>query len=178
MNRSASKNSSGRSNRRPSAQEKSSRPAFITGLLIGAAVMYFVPPMLDNTSQLRPSVASDLVDKANIQELKFDFYTLLKDNEILISDNQEAPKNIADTGKDWQYLLQAGSFKNSQDAESFKVELLLLNLPTESESVKGKNGDIWHRVLVGPFINTSKMASARAKLAQNEIDSLLLKRSQ
>ncbi|MBT6779648.1 MAG: carbamoyl-phosphate synthase small subunit, partial [Porticoccaceae bacterium] len=39
------------------------------------------------------------------------------------------------------------------------------------------SGVVWHRVLVGPFANTSKMASARAKLAQNEIDSLLLKRS-
>ena len=74
--------------------------------------------------------------------------------------------------------MQAGSFKNVQDAENFKVQLLLLNLPAESERVTSKNGDIWHRVLVGPFVNTSKMASARAKLAQNEINSLLLKRSQ
>ena len=178
MNRSASKNSSGRSNGRPAAQEKSSRPAFIAGLLIGSAVMYFVPPMLDDTSQSSPSVVGKLVEKANIQELKFDFYTLLKDNEILIPDDQEAQSNSINPDKNAQYLLQAGSFKNVQDAENRKVQLLLLNLPAVNERVTSKNGDIWHRVLVGPFVNTSKIASARAKLAQNEIDSLLLKRSQ
>ena len=178
MNRSASKNSSGKGNRRPAAQEKSSRPAFIAGLLIGAAVMYFVPPMLNKTSQSNPSAVGELIEKANIQELKFDFYTLLKDNEILIPDDQEAQSNSINPDKNTQYLLQAGSFKNVQDAENFKVQLLLLNLPAESERVTRKNGDIWHRVLVGPFVNTSKIASARAKLAQNEIDSLLLKRSQ
>ena len=119
-----------------------------------------------------------ILEKANIQELKFDFYTLLKDNEILIPDDQEAQSNSINPDKNAQYLLQAGSFKNVQDAENRKVQLLLLNLPAVNERVTSKNGDIWHRVLVGPFVNTSKIASARAKLAQNEIDSLLLKRSQ
>ena len=176
MNRSASKNSSGRSNRRPAAQEKSSRPAFIAGLLIGAAVMYFVPPMLDNTASPSTSVVGDLVEKTNIQELKFDFYTLLKDNEILIPDNQDTQSSLAKTEADSQYTLQVGSFKKTQDAENFKVELILLNLPAKNERVKNEDGEIWHRVSVGPFANTSKMASARAKLAQNDINSLVLKR--
>jgi len=34
-----------------------------------------------------------ILEKANIQELKFDFYTLLKDREILIPDDQEAQSN-------------------------------------------------------------------------------------
>ena len=176
MNRSASKNSSGRSNRRPAVQEKSSRPAFIAGLLIGAAVMYFVPPMLDNTAPSSISVVGDLVEKTTIQELKFDFYTLLKDNEILIPDNQDTQSSLAKTEADSQYTLQVGSFKKTQDAENFKVELLLLNLPANNERVKNKDGEVWHRVSVGPFANTSKMASARARLAQNDIDSLVLKR--
>ena len=176
MTRTASNNNSGRTNRRPAAQEKSSRPAFIAGLLIGAAVMYFVPPMLDNTKQVTPSAIDDLVDKANIQELKFDFYTLLKDNEILIPDNQNAQSSLVKSEIDSQYTLQVGSFKKTQDAENFKVELILLNLPAKNERVKNEDGEIWHRVSVGPFANPSKMASARAKLAQNDIDSLVLKR--
>jgi cell division protein FtsN len=44
------------------------------------------------------------------------------------------------------------------------------------ETSGADTGDIWHRVLVGPFANTSKTAAARAKLSQNDIDSLLIKR--
>ena len=177
MSRTASNKSSGRTNRGPAIQEKSSRPAFIAGLLIGAAVMYFVPPMLDSTEQSSPSVVGELVDKVKTQELKFDFYTLLKDNEILIPNNEATQSSLVKTDTNSQYTLQVGSFKKTQDAENFKVELLLLNLPAKNERVKNENGEIWHRVSVGPFANTSKMASARAKLAQNEIDSLLLKRA-
>ena len=82
--------------------------------------MYFVPPMLDHTKQVTPSAIDDLVDKANIQELKFDFYTLLKDNEILIPDNQNAQSSLVESEIDSQYTLQVGSFKKTQDAENFK----------------------------------------------------------
>ena len=124
-----------------------------------------------------PQLLIELVEKADLKELKFDFYTLLKETEILVPDDQDSA-NTTDPEKDAVYVLQAGSFKNIRDAENLKVELLLMNLLAESESVKSKNGDIWHRVLVGPFTDTSKMASARAKLAENNIDSLKLKRKQ
>ena len=74
------------------------------------------------------------------------------------------------------YLLQVGSFKNNQDAESLRVQLLLLNLESFVESYKTSSGDTWHRVLVGPFTNNSDSLSARTKLSENNLDSLLLKR--
>ncbi len=85
--------------------------------------MYFVPPMLDNTASSSTSVVSDLVEKTNIQELKFDFYTLLKDNEILIPDNQDTQASLAKNEADSQDTLQVGSFKKTQDAENYKEEL-------------------------------------------------------
>ena len=165
----SSKNKSGRNSNKSTGT--SSRPAFISGLCIGALIMYVLPPMLDTDKKIDTAAVTDIVGKADIQELKFDFYELLKDDEIMVSpESSEIEQNS-------QYVLQVGSFKSAQDAENLKVQLLLMNLSAESESVKGKSGVVWHRVLVGPFANTSKMASARAKLAQNEIDSLLLKRS-
>jgi hypothetical protein len=98
-----------------------------------------------------------------------DFYEFLKNNEAFVTENNKL-------GQDNQYLLQVGSFKNLNDSENFKVELLLIDLPVSSESVKSKNGDTWHRVLVGPFANTSEMESARAKLVENKIPSFLLER--
>ena len=78
--------------------------------------------------------------------------------------------------KTYSYLLQAGSFKYVKDAENLRVELLLLNLDAAIEAVTLGSGEVWQRVLVGPFSNMSKVAAARTKLAQNRIDSLLLKR--
>ena len=54
--------------------------------------------------------------------------------------------------------------------------MLLLNLDAAIEAVTLGSGEVWQRVLVGPFSNMSKVAAARTKLAQNRIDSLLLKR--
>jgi len=149
----------------------------MSGLVIGALIMYFFPLINESSPSDAAVAVNEIVEKADLKELKFDFYTLLKETEILVPDDQDSA-NTADPEKDAVYVLQAGSFKNIRDAENLKVELLLMNLSAESESVKSKNGDIWHRVLVGPFTDTSKMASARAKLAENNIDSLKLKRKQ
>ncbi|MBT4590854.1 MAG: SPOR domain-containing protein [Porticoccaceae bacterium] len=177
MAQNSSKNGSNRYARAQPSSEKSSRPAFMSGLVIGALIMYFFPLINESSPSDAAAAVNEIVEKADLKELKFDFYTLLKETEILVPDDQDSA-NTADPEKDAVYVLQAGSFKNIRDAENLKVELLLMNLSAESESVKSKNGDIWHRVLVGPFTGTSKMASARAKLAENNIDSLKLKRKQ
>ena len=175
MSSSARKNGASRIKREPPASEKSSHASFFTGLLIGALVMYLLPPMLDVAEIDNTVVTPELEENKVIEELTFDFYTLLKDNEILVDQEQEQETSTKNS-KNTQYLLQVGSFKNPEDAENLKVELLLMNLAAHNETVTGKNGEIYHRVLVGPFPNTSKMASARARLAQNDMDSLLLKR--
>ena len=177
MGRSARKNGASRINKQAAVGEKSSHPAFFAGLLIGALVMYFLPPMLNGTKIEETKTVPEVAEKKAIEELTFDFYTLLKDNEILIDQDQE-PDTSAAENKNTEYLLQVASFKNPEDAENLKVELLLMNLAANSETVTSKNGEIFHRVLVGPFPNTSKMASARARLAQNNMESLLLKRFQ
>jgi cell division protein FtsN len=74
------------------------------------------------------------------------------------------------------YLLQAGSFRNADDADSVRVSLLLLNMHASIEKVTTAPGETWHRVLVGPFTTTAELGSARTKLTQNGIDSIQVKR--
>ena len=116
----SSKNKSGRNSSKSTGT--SSRPAFISGLFIGALIMYVLPPMLDTDKKIDPAAVTDIVGKADIQELKFDFYELLKDDEIMVSpESSEIEQNS-------QYVLQVGSFKSAQDAENLKVQLLLESL--------------------------------------------------
>ena len=114
--------------------------------------------------------------KAEASDLQFDFYTLLKKTEIIVPNNTSEESEDEQPEENFTYLLQAGSFKIANDAESRRVKLLLLNLNASVELINLGNGEKWHRVLVGPFDDASSMTYARTKLAENQIDSLLLKR--
>ncbi len=74
------------------------------------------------------------------------------------------------------YVLQAGSFKSAEDADSVRARLLLLNMDASIEKVSPNPGETWHRVLVGPFTSKTRLGEARAVLTRNGIDSIQLKR--
>ncbi|MDE0840864.1 MAG: SPOR domain-containing protein [Porticoccaceae bacterium] len=152
------------------------RLSFCAGALLGAAAMYALAPMLPPASVIPKIVeqAADLSPEKKLADLTFTFYNELKNAEIAVPVGPS--KDAAQDAINYTYLLQAGSFKYVKDADSLRVELLLLNLEAAVEAVTLGSGEIWHRVLVGPFDNMSKVAAARVKLAQNRIDSLLLKR--
>lgn len=169
------KKSATRNPKKKAAEPSSSRPAFLAGLIIGAACMYFVPLLLE-PKPVDPDTAIEAADESKLSALKFDFYTLLKDSEIIVPDSSQFESNKSQVEKNHAYVLQVGSFRNPRDAESLKVQLLLLNLTAEIETFGLDTGTV-HRVLVGPFANTSKMTLARNKLADNKINSLLLKRT-
>ncbi len=168
------KKSATRHPKQKAAEPKSSRPAFASGLIIGALCMYFIPILLE-PNPVDSATSAKPAEDSKLSALKFDFYTLLKDSEIIVPDSSQFEESKNQVEVKHSYVLQAGSFRNPRDAENLKVQLLLLNLSAEIETFSLDTGTV-HRVLVGPFANTSKMASARAKLAENKINSLLLKR--
>lgn len=108
---------------------------------------------------------------------RFDFYTMLPEQTI----EEDAPP--AETAKprptskpNEYYLLQAGSFRQRDDADRRRAELLLLGLEPRVEESTGDNGR-WFRVYLGPFESRSKMSKARSLTAAQNIDTLVLKRS-
>ncbi len=171
------KRSSNRSVKKQPAKQGSSLPTFLFGMVFGALLMHFAPALL-KTAPTATTAVQDVTEtvKEEASELKFDFYTLLKNTEIIVPSNEPTDNQNIEPEENFSYLLQAGSFKNSSDAEALRVKLLLLNLSASVETVKIGNGEKWHRVLVGPYTDSSSMAYARAKLAENAIDIVLLKR--
>ncbi|MFT5084484.1 MAG: cell division protein FtsN, partial [Lentisphaeria bacterium] len=75
-----------------------------------------------------------------------------------------------------QFILQVASFKSLKDAERVRAELILLNLEAKTETAKVRNGETWHRVLVGPFESHSKLSKARNMLLTNRYEALVLKK--
>ena len=109
---------------------------------------------------------------------RFDFYTLLPEQTIEVElepGEIQRPRDTATTAATEQYLLQAGSFRQREDADRRRAELLLLGLEPRVEEATGDNGR-WYRVYLGPYDSRSKMAKARSLTAGQDIDTLLLKR--
>ena len=108
---------------------------------------------------------------------RFDFYTMLPEQTL---EEDTLPGEVASprqaSGPEEYYLLQAGSFRQREDADRRRAELLLLGLEPRVEESRGDNGR-WFRVYLGPFESRSKMSRARSLTAGQNIDTLVLKRS-
>ena len=143
-------------------------------LLLYVATINSRQSVTNTETQETEDITAKQIDKNRQPQPRFDFYQLLKEQEVVVPDTTP---ELTDTESDNSvYLLQAGSFRNSNDADQLRAQLLLLNLMATVEKARTRSGDTWHRVLVGPFESRSKLAKARSILASQEISSLLLKR--
>lgn len=75
---------------------------------------------------------------------------------------------------DASYLLQAGAFRSSSDAEAMKVKLALIGF--EARVINAEvNGQTLYRVRVGPYAQLDAMNRARARLAENGIEASVVR---
>ncbi|WP_330947901.1 SPOR domain-containing protein [Thermomonas sp. LB-4] len=84
-----------------------------------------------------------------------------------------APKAAADGGST-RYLLQAGAFGASGDAEATKAKIALLGLNARVESAQ-IDGKTVYRVRMGPYGSASELAEAKAKLAGGGLPAMAVK---
>ncbi len=157
-------------------------PAWVwlfTGAILGAFVM-FLMRLADIKDQPQTQVKNTPVaetDAPSESSPKFDFYELLKNNNISVPEfGGDSQTDSIQSAPEYDYLLQVASFKSKKDAEALKIKLLLLNLEASLEKAKIESGGTWHRVIVGPFESRSLLAKARSTLISNNYSALLLKR--
>lgn len=158
--------------KRRSEQSSAGFPVFLSGFILGIIACQLIPYLLKTDNQALDANNNAVTNEAPAAP-DFQFPNLLKGDEI----NIPSTENNTSVNTDASYLLQVGSFKNKDDAESQRIKLLLLNLPVFTEAFKTSSGESLHRVLVGPFSNSRDSSSARKKLLKNNLDSLLLKRN-
>jgi cell division protein FtsN len=84
------------------------------------------------------------------------------------------PASTDGGGNDTPYLLQAGAFGASGDAEAVKAKIALLglNARVESATIGGKTV---YRVRMGPYGTASELATAKGKLADGGLPALAIK---
>lgn len=151
---------------------------FIAGLVLGAfaASYYFIKNPVETPApkeEPKPKVTENKTPKP-----RFDFYKLLQESETIVPASEAAgEEKPTQQEAGIEYLIQVGSFPKAEDADKLRAQLILLNLDAGVEKVEIRKGEIWHRVVVGPFDNQNALTSARSQLVKNEYNALVLKRA-
>jgi cell division protein FtsN len=170
-------------NRRP---KKNAAPAwlwFILGAICGAFAMSLVFTLHKPQTNTEPAAeqAKPAQTAPKTPKPRFDFYKLLQESETIVPATEtagDADKSQSSTSADnLEYILQVGSFPAQPEADKLRAQLLLLNLDVHIEPVEIHKGEVWHRVVVGPFDSQEKLTTAKAKLVENQYTALVLKRA-
>lgn len=138
---------------------------------------------------IEPAVADD--KPAKPAKPKYDFYSVLPEMEVVIPDAevrakaqelkaaQQQGKPVAATVAPAEpgglrYWLQAGSFKDTKQAEELKAKLALLGLRAQVADVN-INGTPWYRVRVGPYGSAGELDTGKRELEANGMTAIALK---
>ncbi|MFP4079940.1 MAG: SPOR domain-containing protein [Ectothiorhodospira sp.] len=130
---------------------------------------------------------------------RFDFYTLLPELEVAVPGNapptsplppepepsrsesrstpeepEPTPGSGDESSADTRLLLQAGAFRESQQADRMRASLAMLGIEAHIQKVRANN-DTWHRVRIGPFDDQEAMERMRSRLAEHQIQTVTVK---
>ncbi len=110
---------------------------------------------------------------------RFDFYTLLPEFEVAVPEESEPVPQVKVTPKVTKqpnalgYILQVGSFRKYQEADSLKAKLALMGVESSIQTVRVNNGT-WHRVRVGPYRDREQLNRIRDRLRNNNVNAMLM----
>ena len=121
----------------------------------------------------KPETASPKEEKQT-----FDFYQMLPNFEVVIPEHDKEVQRSGEVSKveePGMYVLQAGSFRNAEDADRLRAQLALVGLESDVQTVTIDRNQTWHRVRIGPFSNLDRLDQARKRLAENNIQALVIR---
>lgn len=165
------------------------------GLFLGFLV--FLNKLQQQPKQTDDSIKSEqkatVKNKVDKSLPKFDFYAVLPKMEVILPREDETevrpsgkkiPPSTSNTatkgpekaaaapGEQGKFMLQAGSFRNSADAERLRAEYTLDGFNVRVQPGVLDNGDTWYRVMIGPFSNKTDLRNAQTRLAVRHVDAL------
>ena len=167
---------------------------FVTGLSLGAfftAYLLMQPnlPWLSGGTK-SPGVKTDANNKRtanNKQDKakdtskltlpKFEFYDILRKRKLNISERIASEQEEQSTKIDDNnvYLLQVGSFKEYQTADTLKAKLALIGITSYITAIVLNGSDSRYRVRIGPFDDADKLRKTSQLLKDNDFQYMLVK---
>lgn len=143
---------------------------FLVGLLVGLALAVVVALMVKSnnpfTGQPATSGEGASAPAAPTEAPKYEFYQALPEGE--------GGSQPAGAAAGTAYFLQAGAFGSSADADEMKARLALLGF--EAKILSSQEGEtLLHKVRIGPYKSLDELNSARARLTQSGMDTMLVR---
>ncbi len=160
---------------------------FILGLGLGllvAAGVYVYDRISAQQKSGKPTPTNSARNGARDEEAaedkdsKFDFYDMLPKFEVVVPEKKEkavGPEGgTAPIARPGTYVLQAGSYRNLPDADRVRAQLALQGIEAMIQKVTVDN-DTWHRVRIGPVTNLGELNKLRKRLAEAEVDAIVVR---
>lgn len=193
-----SKASKGKSKNKPRAKAKSGNTPgwvmLVSGLVIGglASVGAYVfykgddsapadtTPVAEVKPAPKPQATASAKPKADTKKStsekpRFEFYTLLPEQEVIIPDSEVREQQQRMTEKQsGSYVIQVGSFRRKEDADSLKAKLAFLGIESNIDHVT-PNEETWYRVRVGPYSDPRELNRIRNRIHANKMNTLVVK---
>lgn len=154
------------------------------GLAIGAAIYLYQTRFSSHTSAqavIAPPVEKKPQAKPEVTQQpakpQYDFYTLLPEMEVVIPEKDDLADSTqhARADKKEVYVLQAGSFRRFEEADTLKANLALIGIQATIQSVAINGDETWYRVRMGPYSDFSQLRQARSRLRKKDIEYIVLK---
>jgi cell division protein FtsN len=154
------------------------------GLAIGAAIYFYqtrfrhhppaqavIAPPVEKKPPAKPEITQQPAKP------QYDFYTLLPEMEVVIPEKDDIADSTqhARADKKVVYVLQAGSFRRFEEADTLKANLALIGIQATIQSVAINGDETWYRVRMGPYSDFSQLRQARSRLRKNDIEYIVLK---
>ena len=168
-----------------------------TGLLVAFGVYLWASEIPSPTELIRgigdslgkegSAEQTDVTEKSEtrLPLPEFTFYNILPKLEVPVSDSDLRNRSALEGAGRFpvgqsvdarsEYVLQVGSFKKFTDADRRKAHLALRGIRGDIDRVVINGQDVWFRVNIGPLETIEEVRKMRVVLAENDIDSLLLR---
>jgi cell division protein FtsN len=104
---------------------------------------------------------------------RFDFYKILPGTEEAVTDKEF--KRASPAAAKEVYFLQVAAFQSPSDADNLKARLALSGIEAQIQTATLPDGQVWHRVRVGPFSSQDELSKSRAALKENKLEANLIK---
>lgn len=171
------------------------------GLGLVIAVVFMMRDRIEVPSGPRPNPAAQapgsgeepVAQEPAPRRPRYDFYTVLPEREVVVPDAEISARAQAEqqsqqpqtppatpdpapspAAASERYVLQAGAFRSSSDAESLRARIALSGLVARVETA-AIDGDTVYRVRLGPYTSASQLESAKQQLAGNGIEAVAIR---
>ncbi len=155
----------------PDQKDRGQKNPFLSGFLLGlfaglglaVAVALLITrsnPFVDNSTQNNAQTTGK--NEIPVDAPRYEFNPSPADEQT----TPAMPERIG-------YFLQAGAFTKAADADQMKARLALLGFEAQVATASGETP--LSKVQIGPYKALDELNTARARLTQNGIDTILIK---